>query len=108
MATAVKRGDSYKITVSCGYANSGKQIRKQFTWTPPAGMTPRQITKELERQKVLFEERVNAGTTKDGNIRFEDFAEIWMNDFARKQLKIKTYTEYEKNLVRDQSSHRPH
>ena len=100
MATAVKRGDSYKITVSCGYDNSGKQIRKHFTWTPPAGMTPRQITKELERQKVLFEERVNAGTTKDGNIRFEDFAEIWMNDFARKQLKIKTYTEYEKNLVR--------
>ena len=84
MATAVKRGDSYKITVSCGYDNSGKQIRKHFTWIPPAGMTPRQITKELERQKVLFEERVNAGTTKDGNIRFEDFAEIWMNDFARK------------------------
>ena len=100
MATAVKRGDSYKITVSCGYDNSGKQIRKHFTWTPPAGMTPRQIAKELERQKVLFEERVNAGTTKDGNVRFEDFAEIWMNDFARKQLKIKTYTEYEKNLVR--------
>ena len=25
MATAVKRGDSYKITVSCGYDNSGKQ-----------------------------------------------------------------------------------
>ena len=33
-------------------------------------MTPRQIAKELERQKVLFEERVNSGTTKDGNIRF--------------------------------------
>ena len=70
MATAVKRGDSYKITASCGYDISGKQIRKHTTWTPPAGMTPRQIAKELERQKVLFEERVNSGTTKDGNIRF--------------------------------------
>ena len=100
MATAVKRGDSYKITASCGYDISGKQIRKHTTWTPPAGMTPRQIAKELERQKVLFEERVNSGTTKDGNIRFEDFAAIWMKDFAQKQLKIKTYTGYEKSLVR--------
>ena len=54
MATAVKRGDSYKITASCGYDISGKQIRKHTTWTPPVGMTPRQIAKELERQKVLF------------------------------------------------------
>lgn len=100
MATAVKRGNSYKITVSCGYDVSGKQIRKHFTWTPPAGMTARQIAKELERQKVLFEERANAGTTKDGNIRFEDFAELWMRDFARKQLKIKTCAGYEQNLVR--------
>ena len=100
MATAVKRGDSYKITASCGYDISGKQIRKHTTWTPPAGMTPRQIAKELERQKVLFEERVNSGTTKDGNIRFEDFAAIWMKDFAQKQLKVKTYTGYEKSLVR--------
>lgn len=100
MATAVKRGDSYKITASCGYDISGKQIRKHTTWTPPVGMTPRQIAKELERQKVLFEERVNSGTTKDGNIRFEDFAAIWMKDFAQKQLKIKTYTGYEKSLER--------
>lgn len=100
MATAVKRGNSFKITASCGYDISGKQIRKHTTWTPPAGMTPRQIAKELERQKVLFEERVNSGTTKDGNIRFEDFAAIWMKDFAQKQLKVKTYTGYEKSLVR--------
>ena len=89
-----------QITASCGYDISGKQIRKHTTWTPPAGMTPRQIAKELERQKVLFEERVNSGTTKDGNIRFEDFAAIWMKDFAQKQLKVKTYTGYEKSLVR--------
>lgn len=100
MATAVKRGNSYKISASCGYDISGKQIRKHFTWTPPPGMTPKQEAKELERQKVLFEERVNAGTTQDGSIRFQDFAEKWMADFARKQLKIKTYTEYEKRLVR--------
>ena len=63
MATATKRGNSYKITVSCGYDLNGKQIRKHMTWTPEPGMTERQIAKELERQKVLFEERCKHQTT---------------------------------------------
>ncbi len=100
MATAVKRGSSYKITASAGYDVNGKQIRKYMTWTPPTGMTPKQEAKELERQKVLFEERVNSGTSQDSGIRFQDFAEIWMRDFCKKQLKIKTYTEYEVRLGR--------
>lgn len=29
MATVEKRGDSYRITVSCGYGMDGKQIRKK-------------------------------------------------------------------------------
>lgn len=99
MATVQKRGESYKITVSCGYDLAGRQIRKHMTWTPDPGLTPKQETKELERQKVLFEEQVNAGITQDGNIRFQDFAEKWMADFARKQLKTKTYSEYEKRLM---------
>ena len=38
MATIKQRGDSYKITVSCGYDLNGKQIRRHLTWTPgPAG-----------------------------------------------------------------------
>lgn len=56
MATAVKRGNSYKITVSCGYTIDGKQIRMHKTWIPGPGMTERQVKKELEREKVLFEE----------------------------------------------------
>ena len=100
MATAAKRGNSYKITASCGYDISGKQIRKSFTWTPAPGMTARQEAKELERQKSEFDKQVESGVAHDGNIRFQEFAEKWMKDFARKQLKIKTYTEYEKRLER--------
>ena len=55
MATVTKRGNSYKITVSCGYDSNNKQIRRHMTWTPPAGMTARQTEKELERQKILIE-----------------------------------------------------
>lgn len=100
MATITKRGRSYKITVSCGYDQSGKQIRPSFTWTPPPGMTAKKEEKELQRQAVLFEEQVKAGTVQDGNIRFQAFAEMWMKEHADKNLKIKTYTEYKGLLKR--------
>lgn len=54
MATIKKRGDTYKITVSCGYDLEGKQIRRHTTWKPEPDMTARQIKKELDQQAVLF------------------------------------------------------
>ena len=72
MATIKQRGDSYKITVSCGYDLNGKQIRRHLTWTPEPGMTKRQLQKELDRQAVLFEEKCRNGQVLDGNIKFAD------------------------------------
>ena len=100
MATVTKRGDTYKITVSCGYDINGKQIRRNTTWKPASGMTKKQIEKELERQTVLFEERCRTGQYLDGSIRFADFAEKWMNDYADKQLKAKTVAGYKELLKR--------
>lgn len=94
MATCEKRGDSYKITVSCGYDLNYKQIRKNMTWTPTPGMTTKQIEKELERQKLLFEEKCRNGQILEKGIRFADFAEIWFRDYAEKQLKAKTLNRY--------------
>lgn len=99
MANIEKRGDSYRITVSCGYDSNNKQIRKKTTWTPKPGMTKRQVEKELERQAVLFEERCRTGQFLDGSITFSEFAEKWFKDYAEKQLRIKTVTEY-KGLMR--------
>lgn len=94
MATIQKRKDSYKITVSCGYDLNGKQIRKTTTWTPEPGMTVKQIEKALERQKVLFEERCRNGQVLDGSIKFADFADKWFQDYAEKQLRVKTLNRY--------------
>ncbi len=87
MATIKQRGDSYKITVSCGYDLNGKQIRRHLTWTPEPGMTKRQLQKELDRQAVLFEEKCRNGQVLDGNIKFAEFAEKWFVDYAEKQLR---------------------
>lgn len=88
MATIKQRGDSYKITVSCGYDLNGKQIRRHLTWTPEPGMTKRQIQKELDRQAVLFEEKCRNGQVLDGNIKFVDFAEKWFTEYAEKQWMV--------------------
>lgn len=100
MATIQKRGDSYKITVSCGYDLRGKQLRRHLTWTPEPGMTRRQIEKELDRQAVLFEERCRTGQVLDGNIKFADFAEKWFADYAQKQLRPRTVARYQEMLPR--------
>lgn len=94
MATITQRGDTYKITVSCGYDLEGKQIRRHTTWKPEPGMTARQIKKELDRQAVLFEEKCRSGQVLDGNIKFADFADIWFRDYAEKQLRPTTIAGY--------------
>ncbi|EEG30278.1 DNA-binding helix-turn-helix protein [[Clostridium] methylpentosum DSM 5476] len=100
MATITKRGNTYKITVSCGYDSGGKQIRQHMTWKPAPGMTKRQIEKELERQKVLFEENCRSGQFISGSIKLADFAQRWMSEYAEKHLKAKTIAHYNELLKR--------
>ena len=98
MATIEKRGSSYRITVSNGYDINNKQIREKMTWTPEPGMTERQIKKELERQAVLFEDRVRHSLVQDGNIRLVDFTKEFLDRHARLHLKKKTVFGYEQNM----------
>ena len=56
-------------------------------------MTDRQIEKELERQKVLFEESCN-GQTAGGNIKFEVFAKQWFKEYAEVKLRERTIARY--------------
>jgi len=78
MASVEKRGDSYRITVSGGYDISGKQIKQQMTWKPKPGMSEKQIEKELERQKVLFEEKVKNEHFVTSSVKFEVLAKEWI------------------------------
>ena len=97
MATITKRGETYRIRVSCGYDTNGKQIMRSTTWEPDSGMSAKQIEKVLQRQTVLFEERCRSGQFLDASIKF---AEKWIRDHAEKQLKAKTVARYKKLLIR--------
>ena len=93
MATIEKRGNSYRIKVSCGYDAQGKQVTQRMTWTPEPGMTSRQIEKELQRQTVLFEEACMQGNVV-ATIKFEDFARQWFKEYAAMRLKESTLQGY--------------
>lgn len=94
MASISKRGNSYRIKVSCGYDAHGKQVSQFLTWKPEPGMTKKQIEKEVQRQAVLFEEEC-AGGNKVCAIKFEDFARQWFTEYAYIRLKAGTIAGYE-------------
>lgn len=97
MPTIQKRNDTYRIRVSAGYDSVGKQIMKSMTWKPAPGMTQKQIEKELDRQAVLFEEKVKSGQYMDGNVKFAEYASIWLENA---QLAPATRSQYEDLLKR--------
>lgn len=91
MASYEKRGNSYRIKASCGYNAQGKQVFQRITWTPPEGMTEKQIEKELNRQCVLFDEECKKGFVVSP-VKFEAFAEQWFEEYANLNLRSTTLT----------------
>ena len=88
MANVTKRGNTYRIKVSCGYDVHGKQVIQSKTWKPDAGMCARQIEKELQRQTVLFEEECLQGNVI-ATIKFEDFAKGYVYRHTQNCIKPK-------------------
>ena len=99
MATIRKRGDSYQIRVSCGYDTNGKQIIRTKTWKPEKEISEKQKEKELHRVVVLFEEQCQRGLFIDSTIKFSSFSDIWLKDYAEKQLRATTVFNYKHMLT---------
>lgn len=98
MANILKRGNSYQLRVSAGYNQNGKQIFKTKTWKIPEGMTDKKAEKEAKHQAELFEEQVKLGQATEKKIKFADFADMWIKDYAVPQLRIRTVDRY-KSLI---------
>ena len=70
---------SYLIRVFVDEKSSGKQTVKSMTYKPDAGMTKRQIEKQLSETVMIFENKVKNGLSAyDGSIKFEDYAAMWL------------------------------
>ncbi len=100
MATVKKRGNSYLIRCYDGYDQSGRQIERTMTWKIPAGMSEKKAEREARHQAELFEEKVRTGQSAEHKIKFADFCDLWMKDYAETQLRPKTVTRYRDLLER--------
>src|SRR5450830_909032 len=100
MATVRKRGSGYYIEVLIGVDGSGNRIRKNSTFTPQAGLTPKQENDALNRAVVEFENKAKSGQCLDGEtLTLKEFViDQWLPNHAQKQLKPKTVSEYKEIL----------
>lgn len=89
MATIKKRGNSYLIRVYYGYDINRKQIEHSMTWKPSKGMTPKQIEKEVNRQAVLFEDKIKSGFVTS-TVKFSAFVKQWKEEYANSHFKKTT------------------
>ena len=89
-----KRGNSYRITISCGFED-GKRVKRYATFSPPKGLTTKQ-----EQQAVLefaeeFERKVKGGTTVQYNkMTFRAFCNSLYDKNHLQTLKPRTISEY--------------
>lgn len=95
MATITSRKNkngqiTFYILVSSGYSESGQQIRKHTSWTAPLNMSEEKAKKEAQRQAILFEEQVHKDEVLNGNIKFEELSHMWIEQYAKKNLRKKT------------------
>lgn len=100
MASIEKRGNTYKITVSCGYDSYGKKIRETDTFVPDPKWSEDRARKEAEKYAVRFEDRIRAGGNTTGDkITFEKFSRIFLSDMREsKDLAESTLADYEQRL----------
>lgn len=97
MASIRKRGDTYQITVCCGYSADGtSKIRQSTTWKPSKpNLTPKQLEKQLQAAATEFERRCKSEGTIVASVKFEPFCEAYLADVASRTLKPSTLNYYE-------------
>lgn len=93
MASITKRGNTYRIKVSCGYDTTGKQVTQSMTYKPAPNMTEKQIQKELNKKAVEFEQACQ-GKQVVNTVKFETFCEQWFEEYANIKLKERTLERY--------------
>lgn len=91
---------SYQIRVYIGEDHNGKKQFKNTTYKPKA-RTPKAIETEVNDYARDFEKRVLNGQYLSGEeMTFKSFFEIWLSDFAPKQLTPAQIEEYTNTIKR--------
>lgn len=95
-----KNGVSYRISVSCGIDENGKQIMRRMSWKPGEGMTQRQIEKAVNRAAADFERSIEQGFLLDQKQTFAEYAAYVIDLKERTGVRPRTIDRYRDLLVR--------
>lgn len=86
-----KKGNiSYRIKVSLGYDETGKQVTKSMTFKPDESLTPKKAYKEAQKQAFIFEEQCKEEQAKQKQITFEKLAKEWLELVSKTESQKKT------------------
>ena len=99
-----KRCGGYRITVSCGRDEAGKQILCTTTFVPPKGLTEKQEQKAVIEFAEKYERRIKGGASANYNkMTFKSFCFDLYYKNHLETLKVKTANGYraviEKRLI---------
>lgn len=94
----IRGKNSYQLRCFVGYDTNGTQIEKTKSWKPDPSWGKREFEKQLESAKAEFALECEHGLSNNGKIKFEEFTKIWMNDYAKNNIKSKTLTRYTEML----------
>ena len=88
-----KRGEnSYRLRVSGGYTGEGKRIIYKKT-------VQAKNKTEAEKELALFISEIETGQALSAKkMRFRDYADFWINNYAIPNLSLKTYERYKSML----------
>lgn len=101
MASIREKGNGkYEITISNGYTISGKKIRVIKTVQLDTKLSPKKMEKEIQNIAYELEKEVKSGLYLKGNIKFKDFSDKWLQDYAEKKLSPTILDRYKTLLVR--------
>lgn len=89
---------SYKVTVSLGRTEGGKQVLKYKTFKPDPNSTKKQNEKALERFIHDFEDSCKSGTIDGQRRTFENYARDWLKNYAEVELEKTTVSRYKSGL----------
>lgn len=95
MATITKRGNSYRIRVSCGYDCDGKQMVSSMTWKPDPTLTKKEIENEVQRVAADFEANLKGKRIiLPAEMLLQDFCKQYLS-LVKHKLSPTTYHSYE-------------
>jgi len=90
MASITKRGDTFRIMVSCGYGMDGRQIRRTTTFSPPPDVTEGKALKLAQAFAHDYEKHVNGVSNLNESMRFHELAEWYFREIGPNKLKENT------------------